>query len=257
MPRHRKQAPPENHERWLISYADFITLLFAFFVVMYASSQADRSRAAEVSASVRHAFEKPLVAKILGGTTNEKGPGNAMMKGPGGAERATPQKTPDGNLADPASQLHLLEEELAREIQAGKMQVRLESRGLVVSLREAAFFPSGEESILPQAYPSLAKVAEAIRKLPSPVRLEGHTDSIPIHNLRFRSNWELSSHRAVATLVLFTERFSLPANRFAVAGYADTAPLASNETEDGRSRNRRVDVVILNEKGSVGEPGKN
>lgn len=250
----RKKHAPENHERWLISYADFMTLLFAFFVVMYASSQADRSRAREISQSVREALERPMLASLLGGTVNEKGEGNAMRNGPGGAQEATPKLTENGILAELVPSMNVLESELKNEIAAGKMKVTLEGRGLVVSLREAAFFPSAEDSVLPIAFPSLQKVAEAIRKLPNPVRLEGHTDAVPIHNSRFHSNWELSAARSIAMLELFTGRFALPHTRFAVAGYADTAPIAGNEKEEGRARNRRVDIVILNKAGLAGEP---
>jgi chemotaxis protein MotB len=97
-------------------------------------------------------------------------------------------------------------------------------------------------------------VALAVAKLPNPVRLEGHTDSVPIHNSRFRSNWELSAARSIAMLELLTGRFGIPRERMAVAGYAETAPVESNETETGRARNRRVDIVILNDQGVVNEP---
>ncbi len=252
----KKIRSPENHDRWLISYADFITLLFAFFVVMYASSQSDRSRAGEISESVRKALDRPMLASLLGGTINEKGDGNAMRQGPGGAQKATPKLAENGVLAELLPSLNVLENELKNEIAGGKMQVKLEGRGLVVSLREAAFFPSAEDTVLPVAYPSLQKVADAIRKLPNPVRLEGHTDSVPIHNPRFHSNWELSAARSIAMLELFTGRFALPHTRFAVAGYADTAPIASNDEEEGRTRNRRVDIVILNKAGLAGEPNQ-
>ena len=134
------------------------------------------------------------------------------------------------------------------------MRVSLEARGLVVSLQQATFFPSGEDAIDPATYPSLEKVATAIRQLPNPVRLEGHTDAMPIHTTRFRSNWELSAARAIAVLDLLTGRFQVPVQRLAVAGYAETIPIASNETEQGRSRNRRVDIVILSRQQLVNEP---
>jgi chemotaxis protein MotB len=124
----------------------------------------------------------------------------------------------------------------------------------VVSLREASFFASGNDIVYPGAYSSIEKIAQAIRQLPNPVRLEGHTDSVPIHNSRFRSNWELSAARGIATLELLTSRFGVPPGRMAVAGYAETVPLESNDTEEGRARNRRVDVVILSESGAEPEP---
>jgi chemotaxis protein MotB len=257
MARKRKPEQHANHDRWLVSYADFITLLFAFFVVMFASAEADRGKAARVSESVRKALDDGQVASvlsgILGGTGDNKGKGNAMMMGPGGTQglfKESPPATPP-NLA---GSLDALRSALKTEIEKGQLQITLEHRGLVVSLREASFFASGNDIVYPGAYSSIEKIARAIRQLPNPVRLEGHTDSVPIHNSRFRSNWELSAARGIATLELLTSRFGVPPGRMAVAGYAETVPLESNDTEEGRARNRRVDVVILSESGAEPEP---
>ena len=255
MSRRKKHAAHENHERWLVSYADFITLLFAFFVVMFASSQTDKGKAAAVSESVRQALEEGQVAaalaSILGGTPGEKGVGNAMMKGPGGAEAAKPVPAKAVELGPSEG---ALKEELGVEIRAGKVRITMEPRGLVVSLREAAFFSSGDDAVNPATYESIGKIAAAIQKIPNPVRLEGHTDSVPIHNPRFRSNWELSAARGIATLELFAGRFGVSRERMAIVGYAETMPVDSNESDEGRARNRRVDVVILNERGMLPEP---
>jgi chemotaxis protein MotB len=255
MVRKRIQRAPPSHDRWLISYADFITLLFALFVVMFATSQTDRSKAQQVSDSVKEALEhggiNAVVHQIMGGTVNDKGRGNSMMRGPGGSE---PFKAPvveiratKVSVTDLTSSMEYLNRELAREIKAGKVDVHLESRGLVVSLRQAAYFPSGGDEIAPETFGSLAKIATTIRGLPNPIQLDGHTDSIPIHNDRFRSNWELSAARSIAILQLFCGPYGLPRNRFAIAGYADTEPVDSNGTPEGRGHNRRVDVVILNQ----------
>ena len=140
-----------------------------------------------------------------------------------------------------------LTQSLAAEIKAGKVEVHLDSRGLVVSLRQAAFFPSGGDEIDPKGMKSIEKIAKTIRDLPNPVRLEGHTDSIPIHNERFPSNWELSTARSIAMLQEFTGQYGLPNDRFSVAGYAETKPIDSNDSAEGRAHNRRVDIVILNQ----------
>ena len=246
----RKTPAPENHERWLISYADFITLLFAFFVVMFASSQTDKSRAKMMSEAVQSALDgksqgvPPAVAKILGGTIEDKGQGNAQMKGPGGAEQAV--KDPPQDVLELIPSLKRLSKDLEEELRNGTLEVKLEPRGLVVSLRQNAFFPSGTDVIARDTYPTLEKLANVIRSLPNPVQLEGHTDSVPIHNGRFKSNWELSSARAIATLEVLCTRFDLPRQRFAVVGRADTAPVDTNDTPEGRARNRRVDLVIVN-----------
>lgn len=252
MARRRPAPEHENHERWLVSYADFITLLFAFFVVMFASSQTDKARAKQVSEAVKKALDEgrsislpPAVAKVLGGTVDDKGQGNAMMKGPGGAQHAMKDAPPD-SVIELMPSLERLKNELATEINEGKLEVRLEPRGLVISLRQSAFFPSGTDAIDQSNLPALGKLAEIIATLPNSIQLEGHTDSIPIHNARFNSNWELSCARAIAVLETFCGTFQLSRARFAVVGRADTVPIDTNETPEGRARNRRVDVVILN-----------
>src|SRR5262249_1499943 len=141
-----------------------------------------------------------------------------------------------------------------REMESGMLQVNMEPRGLVVSLRQAAFFPSGQDTIDASTYPTIEKLATVILAVPNKVRLEGHTDAVPIHNARYRSNWELSSARSVTMLELVTIGYHVPENRFSVGGYAETVAIASNETPEGRAKNRRVDIVILNENGMKGEP---
>jgi chemotaxis protein MotB len=244
-----------NHERWLVSYADFITLLFAFFVVMFATSQTDKARAQQVSDSVKTALEKggmtAAVHEILGGTVDDKGKGNAMMKGAGGSQ---PSAVKHLEAAELVPSMKFLTKALEAEIKDGRVEVHLQPRGLVVSLRQSTFFPSGEDAIEPKTYPSMEKIAETLRKLPNSIRLEGHTDSVPIHTARFRSNWELSAARGIAMLELLSTRFGIPREHLAIAGYADTVPVDTNETEQGRTHNRRVDIVILSQLGVVGEP---
>jgi chemotaxis protein MotB len=257
----RKSEPeePENHERWLISYADFITLLFAFFVVMFASSQADRSKAQRVSDSVKSALEgshaSAVVAAVLGGAIDLKGQGNGGMKGPGGEPHVN-EAEKKNQVVELMPSLKILSKELEHEIKTGKITISMTARGLVVSFRQAALFPSGTDEIAEESRASLSKVANAMRRIPNPVRLEGHTDSIPIHNARFRSNWELSSARSIALLTIMTTEFDVPESRLSIGGYADNAPLGDNDTEEGRARNRRVDVIILNETGLKGEPDR-
>jgi chemotaxis protein MotB len=257
MARRKKPPEPENHERWLISYADFITLLFAFFVVMFASSQTDKGRAQQVSESVKKALEgesvSQMIAAVLGGAVDTNGQGNAMMKGPGGVIVEERKKEQAVELMP---SFKLLSEELKKEIDAGRIEISMQPRGLVVSFTQAALFPSGTDEISAAAYEGLEKVAAAVAKLSNPVRLEGHTDSNPIKTARFRSNWELSTARSIALLELLAGRFSVPHSRMSVAGYAETAPMATNDTEEGRARNRRVDIVLLNELASMAEPSK-
>ncbi len=259
--RRKRHSSGENHERWLVSYADFITLLFAFFVVMFASTQTDKSRAKAVSDAVRKALSNgsmpPKLAAILGGTAGETGRGNAMMRGPGGqkpVKEAIKPAPPPPQAVDLAASMKILSSQLGPEIERQDVELRLEQRGLVIGLKQAAFFPSGGDTIDPAVYPVVGKVAAVLNGLPNMLRLEGHTDSIPINTPRFKSNWELSAARSIAMLRLLRENFGVQRDRMAIVGYADTAGIDSNDTEAGRGRNRRVDIVILNEFGMRVEP---
>ncbi len=224
MPRKRVEERA-NHERWLVSYADFITLLFAFFVVMFATSHVDKKKVQQVSDSVQQAINKG--AQVSHATKD-------------------PNSTATGNPDVPEIEAQL-KMALSEEITAGKVSIHMEPRGLVISLRQGAFFPSGGDTIAPDSYPSVAKIAAVMKKMPGGIQLEGHTDSVPIHNEHFRSNWELSTARSIAMMDLLCTRYEISNKRFGVAGYADTQPVASNEEEQGREHNRRVDVVLLNQ----------
>jgi|SRR5579883_1478346 len=248
--RSRRPRSEGSHERWLVSYADFITLLFAFFVVMFASSQADKGRAKQVSDSVSRALTEQrtpaVLVQVLGGVADDRGRGNAMMQGPGGTQKIVKAPEP-AHPIDLQVPMQVLNKELESEIKAGQLRIILEPRGLVISLKQGAFFPSAGADLDPATYTSLEKVATVIRNLPNHVLLEGHTDKLPIHNARFKSNWELSAARGIALLKLFTEQFDIPETRLSIAGHAGNVPVDTNDTEAGRSRNRRVDIVVLNQ----------
>jgi chemotaxis protein MotB len=255
MRRSRRPTEPENHERWLVSYADFITLLFAFFVMMYAHSQTDKQRAQQISKAFREAMQEGKLSQTLSRLIGSTPP--ASMSGKVADHTLdrveTAARTEDPPIALLPS-LQQLQQTLRSEIASGKVVLRMEQRGLVISLLEATFFPSGGDIIESATLPTLDRIAEELRKVPNPLRLEGHTDSIPIRTPRFRSNWELSAARGIAMLELFQTRFGIPHSRMAIAGYADTAPVASNQTLEGRSRNRRVDIVVLNQLALQSEP---
>jgi chemotaxis protein MotB len=253
----RKPTPNDNHERWLVSYADFITMLFAFFVVMFASSQ--NNEAKQMSASVREALEHGQLSAALStalGRGKYEANKKAVVVDPDVTHRTSPpaQVEPERHPADLNKSLAMLQRELGPELKSGKIQVNLDARGLTISLREAAFFGSGDAKVNIASFPSLAKIASVVRDLQNPVRLEGHTDSQPIHNSRFPGNWELSTARAIAMLELLRDRFQIPTGRMAVAGYAENIPADTNATEEGRAHNRRVDLVILSGEGMKSEP---
>jgi chemotaxis protein MotB len=224
-----------NHERWMVSYADFVTLLFAFFVVMFATANSDKSKAAAMSEAVKEALSQ------------------SPRKAPPSAGQAPAANCKDREFKNP---MKVLQEQLKEQIQKGEVEIFMEPRGLTISFKQAAVFDSGEADVKPTAIPAVTKVADAILALDNQIRLEGHTDNVPINNDRYRNNWELSSARSIAILQLLADRFHVPPTRMAVSGYADTAPIASNDSEEGRARNRRVDVIILNQVAAKSEPAK-
>jgi len=255
----RKAEAHQNHERWLVSYADFMTLLFAFFVVMFASTQADKNKAKDVSESVRDALEhgqfSAAISTVLGRGPHEvrtaplSNEPNNERENPGTAPRPSETHPPDL-----ARSLNTLQKELDGDLKSGKLQLRLDARGLIISMREKGFFASGDDTVAADSLPMLRKIAEVVQSLPNPVRLEGHTDARPIHNSQFQNNWQLASARSIAMLELLRDRFQIPVSRMAVAGYADNVPADTNETEEGRSHNRRVDLVLLSAGADIVEP---
>lgn len=248
-----------SHERWMVSYADFVTLLFAFFVVMFATANQNKEKVRQMGESVREGFEQGSFSHIGTGFRE-------LIKRELKTDRNVESMNPNGGATegglDLASQapkelqasLTLLQRELRDEIRRGDIALRLTSRGLEISFRQAALFDSGDNTVKSSAFAAIGKVGAAIRQVPNQVRLEGNTDNVPIHNQRFDSNWDLSASRSIAMLNLLVNRFAVPSQRLGVVGYADVAPVASNDTEEGRSHNRRVDVVILTEMAASAEP---
>jgi chemotaxis protein MotB len=241
---HRGARSRLNHERWLVSYADFITLLFAFFVVLYAFASADRKKQMLVSAAINSGFESLSIAHVKPG------------KGSKAAEFPSP--------ADPAPALaaaHLfsgervradlerirqdLRKRLSTEVAEGAVSIDLGRDGLVISLREAGFFDSGAADPLPETAATLRQIGQSLAGTPYEVRVEGHTDPIPIHNAEFDSNWELSSARATRIARLLLEMRTIAPERISAAGYAQYHPLTSNDSAEGRAKNRRVDLVVM------------
>lgn len=218
----RRHSAAPNHDRWMVSYADFVTLMFAVFVVLFTSASAGKGRAKEISDAVVEAL------------TN-------------GAVHSGRKSASSVKAVDLASSLQILTAQLQKEVAQHRIEIRMDPRGLVISLSQAAFFASGQAGVNPETYSTTDKIGQVISALPNQVRLEGHTDAVPIRNSRYSSNWELSAARSIAVLQLFADRNRIPIGRLSIAGFADTEPLDSNDSEEGRSRNRRVDVVILNE----------
>jgi Flagellar motor protein len=241
----KKKHEHVNHERWLVSYADFITLLFAFFVVLFASSQANKAKQTELSAAMQSAFTPMGVFESHSKTpplTDRRGaPANATLA-------ALPLPLPAVRIETAEETEAHLRKLLAQQVAAGhippgSVTMRITTEGLVISLHEAGFFPSGSAEVRAASIPMLSSLATA---LPSgPLRIEGHTDNVPIHNAQFATNWELSTTRATAIARLLLEHGPIDPANLSAAGYAEFHPVASNSTATGRAQNRRVDIILL------------
>ncbi len=247
----KRHEPPHGsgRERWLVSYADFITLLFAFFVVLYASSKADQQKQAQVAQAIDSAFHALGIFPEAGRTPNDLKHLSVFSKD----QPLSPMTIVMGeDVLAPAQvkedletvQQHM-QRLLADQIAEHTVSVKMGKDGLVISLREAGFFHSGSATPDAQTLPVLRQIAEALGKTPYDLRIEGHTDNVPIHNAEFDSNWELSSARATRLARVFLSTNAIPPNRISTAGYAQYHPVADNETAEGRSQNRRVDLVIV------------
>jgi chemotaxis protein MotB len=253
MSRRRKKEAHVNHERWLVSYADFITLLFAFFVVLYSTSQVDNKKVVQVSAAIHGAFQE--LGAFAG---SAQGSQMRVEAAPPGLQQVS---SLDSDLTAESShntgagygsdgldikQLKLeLEKALGDQIKKHEIDMRVTPEGLVVSLREVGFFNSGDAELLQDGQNTLARIAKILSAQGFQIRVEGHTDNVPIHNSRFKSNWELSTTRATEVVALLVERYGFEPTQISAAGYSQFHPAASNDSEEGRKMNRRVDVVVV------------
>lgn len=239
----KKKHDHVNHERWLVSYADFITLLFAFFVVLFSSSQADKKKVQQVEYAIHSAFQTMGIFPMMSSSPN--------LQSVGGAPNTATVMMGDDLDASPKTMADLnkmkaqLDHLLAAEIAHRTVTVQVGRDGLVISLRAAGFFESASAVPIPDSLHTLHAIGNALAATPYDVRIEGHTDNVPIHNGQYQSNWELSTTRATELAQLFIESSHVIPSHLSAAGYAEYHPVASNATEAGRSRNRRVDIIVL------------
>ena len=229
----KKHEEHENHERWLVSYADFITLLFAFFVVMYSVSSVNEGKYRTLSESLVSAFSnhKPLGQLSVMKLPQEKNrpmlatePPKIQEYMPAYVQIANAIKTkstPEGVTANSSS------------------------RGLNIRMTDDALFASGSATVRPEVMEFLDLVAGLVKELPNLISIEGHSDSLPIRTKDFPSNWELSASRASALVRYFTEKHGMDPGRFSATSFAGFRPLQSNSTAKGRAANRRVEIIIL------------
>ena len=244
MSRKKHEEEHENHERWLVSYADFITLLFAFFVVLYSVSKVDNKKMAETA----HAIKWALHFAGTGGV------GELPIFDTPIAEGACPSNVKGG-------QAHMAEIKKAVEKTRRRLETKLapfligqhpavtaisevDGRRLVIRLAAANFFDPAGAALRPEALPVLDAIAAELSQMERPVRVDGYTDSEPLQSTRFRDNWELSTARAARVVAYLEEAHSIDRQLLSAAGYADTHPIADDSTPAGRILNRRVELVV-------------
>lgn len=276
MARKQKHEEHENHERWLISYADFITLLFAFFVVMYSVSSVNEGKYRVLSDALVAAFRssarsvEPIQVGELSKSSKQPGLIKGLVDQSGSLHEydqksLSPFKTeksnagykgesqpPDSgdNVAKRGGReaidemANALEKSMSKLIQQDLIAVRRNDLWVEVEIKTSILFPSGSALLQQEALPILSEIAKILKDFPNPIRVEGFTDSIPINTLAFPSNWELSAGRAASVVHLFTKEGVEP-RRMAAIGFGEYRPIADNSTPDGRNKNRRVVILIL------------
>ncbi len=239
-----------NHERWLVSYADFITLLFAFFVTLYAISTLDVKKFSTMVQSMQVAFDTQGFAGRIGddalGPEDKAGQPTAMVMPPPDKGLLAGKDGGLGKEADLAQIRSELNKRLSRQIGQNLVDIEMDPRGLVISIREAGSFSTGSAGLSPTATELMAQIGSTLRDVRNTVRIEGHTDDVPIHTAQFKSNWELSTARATTVVSFLLEQRYVDPARLSAAGYAEFHPRVANATDANRARNRRVDIVILN-----------
>jgi len=264
MARKKKSIEPDNLERWMVSYADFVTLLFAFFTCLYAISNVDAAKMNQMMASMRASFGGQIFdASSRTITVTEGGGGSIIATEPINAEA---KRGDDDDGLDKSSKVILsgdvdmgrfkraLEAMLREEIKRNMVRVYLERRGIVISLAETGMFDSGSDAIKPDGIAMLDVIATSLTTIGNQIRVEGHADSIPINNARFPSNWDLSVARASTVLRRMERVYGMAPQLLSAAGYGEYRPVASNDTQEGRARNRRVDIIVLNPSYARAEP---
>jgi chemotaxis protein MotB len=270
--RKRRESERIGRDRWLVSYADFITLLFAFFTTMYAISTVDAQKMGKMVMSMRASFDstvfqagsKKLALGNGAGDSAESSPdlvrniialeGGSVRSGVNLAEIRGNFLVSSGPGPNLGTLKRSIESLVGPELLNRRVHTRLDRRGLTVSLGEGGVFDSGSDRIKPEGRALLDSIAGGLASIDNQIRVEGHTDNVPIRNSRFPSNWELSTARATAVLAYLVARFKLEPGNLSAAGYAEYRPVDSNDTESGRARNRRVDLVVLDPRNTAAEP---
>ncbi|MHB8125594.1 MAG: flagellar motor protein MotB [Desulfitobacteriaceae bacterium] len=257
------EAEKENGERWLLTYADLITLLMIFFVVLYSMSNVDAMKFRAVADSLNKALGGGTPAKIEI-STELTGPGvipqYAKKPASDSTETTPDKKTGSGNANQENMTIDEIKKNLDKYAAENSIQTKLissiEERGLVISIKDTLLFDSGSAVITPKALEILNKICKVLSIAGNYIKIEGHTDNVPINTFQFPSNWELSVIRATNVLQRMAGEGGITPDRLSAIGYGEYRPIDSNTNDSGRAKNRRVDLVILRTIYDVTEPSK-
>jgi chemotaxis protein MotB len=255
MRRRRRMEEPEHNERWMVSYADFITVLFAFFVVLFASAHQENHSIKKVSNSIHDGFVDmaPFSAapRVSGGTQQKLHPGALTSTD---ATNSTLTRTSDATTVtgiDIDALRRQLEAAIGDDLKDGQVTLNVTPEGFVISLKEFGFFDSGQAVLRPTAEAKIEQIANVLAQHGFYLRVEGHSDDQPIHTAQFDSNWQLSTARAMVVLMLLINQSGMDRHKISLAGYGQYRPIANNATLEGRRMNRRVDLVVIGGVGSA------
>jgi len=239
----KKKTEEKGHggsERWLVTYSDLITLLLVFFIILYAMSALDAKKYSQLSASLNQSIAGEATGQIVG-----ESPGPAIIQG----LSATQREQRNMEKSERQIEKYIKEQQLE-----GKIQVSINERGLVISLKEVLLFNSGSAELKPEATQAIEVVGRSIASMPNSFRVEGHTDNMPIHTVVFPSNWDLSSKRAINVLEVLVDDAGITPEKLSAIGYGEYQPLVSNNSDLNRALNRRVDIVVLKQELIQDEP---
>ena len=229
----KEKNKKENSERWLLTYSDLITLLMIFFVIMYAMSTVDSQKYTQLSSSLNGTFSG--TGYIIGEEMPITSPPSSNSDSSTNSD--TPTKTQE------------IKEELQIYLETnnlkGKVDMSVEPRGLVITLKENVFFESGSATLLPAYEENILEISQILEQLNNDIVVEGYTDNRPIHTASFSSNWELAAMRAINVIDFLVSKGNIDPSKLSAVSYGEYRPIASNDTEEGRSKNRRIDIVLL------------
>ena len=245
----------ENGERWLLTYSDLVTLLMIFFIIMYAMSTVDSQKYSQLAQSLGTAMGNGSIVGNGSGWVNTGNGGNSNIN--------TTVNNEPVDIKQPSDEQNYLENikgELNKYLNenglTNSVVVDITDRGLAIMLKDSIMFDSGRADIKNEAIETMIRIGMILNKIDSYIRVEGHTDNIPINNKQFNSNWQLSATRAVNVVQLLIDKAEIQPGKISAVGYGEYRPITDNSSNEGRAKNRRVEILVINSKFNKVENGK-